>query len=164
MIIGKSNIKLGDYHTMRHPRPTEFQIEIAAAVGVDISSDSRDVAAARLRDYLAPAFGEKRKVRLTTPSQIEFARDLGFDVSSYSVSIAFAKIAQHLSALNQRALRRLRLKPGDRVRRISDFEMNGKKQSYSEEFIVSSIQPDGRVFFKGIGCRSGWPTQLERVS
>src|SRR5438105_6247331 len=143
---------------MSHPRPTDFQMEIAAAVGVDISKDSRDVTAARLRDYLALAFGEERKIRPATPSQTEFARDLGFDVSDDSMSVALAKIAQHLSALNERALWRLKLKPGDRVRRISNFEVNGKKQSYSEEFVVSSIQPDGRAFFKGTGCRNGWPT------
>jgi hypothetical protein len=149
---------------MRHPRPTEFQVEVAAAIGVDISGDSRDVAAARLRDYLSPAFGAERDVRPATQRQIEFARDLGYDVYGDSVSIASAKIAQHLFALNQQALRRLKLKPGDRVRRIGDVEVNGERHAYSEEFIVSSIQPDGRVFFKGIGCRGGWPTQLGKVT
>jgi hypothetical protein len=152
-----------DNHTMRYPRPTHFQIEIAAAVGIDISNDTRGVAAARLQDYLAPAFGEKRKVRSATPSQIDYARGLGFDVSSDTMSIAFARIAQHLSALNKRELRRLKLKSGDRVRQISNFEINGKRQSYSQEFVVSSIHSSGRVFFKGIGCRSGWPTQLEKL-
>lgn len=149
---------------MLYPRPTEFQVMIAAAVGVDIARDSRDVAAARLRDYLAPAFAEDREVRPASSEQIEYARSLGFDVSGDLMHIAYARIAQHLSALNQEALRRLNLKPGDRITRSCYLVGNGEGQPYSEEFIVSSIRPDGRVFFKGIGCKSGWPSQLKKVT
>jgi len=141
---------------MRYPAPNKFQVNIACKLGIDISRDSREVAAARLYDFLAPAFCKKRDLRNATPRQIEFAQELGFDVSADRLPIAHAKISQHLSVLNRHALRRLRLKPGDPVL-VCDRDGQCVDQQ-----TVSSVGRDGRVFFKGVGCRSAWASQLQR--
>jgi hypothetical protein len=117
-----------------------------------------------LHDYLGPAIGESREPRPATDNQRDYAEFLGLDISRDTVSVASAKIAQHLFALNQQALRKLQLKPGDRVRRISSIEIDGQPRTYSQEFIVSSIQPNARVYFKGIGCQAAWPVHLEKVA
>jgi|SRR5579871_3580866 len=149
---------------MKHPSPTSFQKEIAGALGINISGDSTSVAAARLADYLGTAIRDGQAPRPSTEPQRAYAKSLGLDVSSDTVSVASAKIAQHLFALNKRALRKLRLRPGDRVRRILEGSTSGPFPTRRGEFVVSSIQLNARVYFKGIGCQGAWPVQLEKVS
>jgi hypothetical protein len=149
---------------MKHPRPTPFQREVAGALGINISGDSANVAAARLADYLGPAIRDGRPPRPATESQRAYADSLGLDVSADTVSIASAKIAQHLFALNKQALRKLRLKPGDRVRQIVDADVAAGLPRHLHEFIVSSIQSNARVYFKGIGCQGAWSVHLEKVA
>ena len=57
----------------------------------------------------------------------------------------------------------LDLKPGDRVVRRPVFEPHGEPHETAQEFVISSIQSNSRVFFKGGHGQSAWPTQLEKV-
>jgi hypothetical protein len=146
------------------PKPTKFQVDIAEALSINISNDTETVAAARIRQFVAPAIGEKAYDEPSTEKQIEFAISLGLDVANDSKGIASARISDELQDQHFRALKRLDLKPGDCVRQKHTGEINGEDHELFTEYVISSITEHGRVFFKGIGCKSAWPTQIEKIA
>lgn len=142
--------------------PSKEQTKLAALLGVDIGADTFDVAAARLLDAIAPAIGHEPRAP-SSARQREFAASLGFDSSFDSKRVASAKINEALYVRNQNAIVALDLKPGDRVIRVEHYEIDGELQEFAQEFQVSSIHPNGRVFFKGGNGQGAWPTQLRKV-
>lgn len=147
---------------MSHRTPSTEQISLAAAVGVDVSADTFDIAAARLQDAVASAIGWEAP-EPASDRQKTFASSLGKDVAGDSKRVASAKIGEALFDNNQAAIASLALKAGDRVIRAERFEFGGEVQTLEQEFVVSSIQPNGRVFFKGGNGQGAWPTQLRKV-
>ena len=145
--------------TTRPPSPA--QESLAALLGLDIQSDTFDVAAARLMDAVAPAIGYEPPEQ-PSERQCEFAQSLGQDVVADSKRVASAKIGEALLAKNQDAIAALDLKPGDSVVRVEHFEFDGQMHTVEQEFVISSIQPNGRVFFKGGNGQGAWPTQLKK--
>lgn len=147
--------------TMTSSSPSKEQLELAGLLNIDISTDTFDVAAARLLDCVAPAIGYEPSEQ-SSDRQRSFAESLGQDVSTDSKRVASAKIGEALLSKNLGAIASLNLQPGDRVIRITQFEYGGELRSLEQEFIVSSIQPNGRVFFKGGNGQGAWPTQLKK--
>jgi hypothetical protein len=145
-------------------KPTAFQKQIAKALSIDISGDSEAVASARIRQYVAPAIGEKAYDEPATEKQIGFAKTLGIDVKEDTKGIASARISKELHARDLKALEQLNLRPGDHVRQKHSGEINGEDYEFYTEHIVSSITEYGCVFFKGIGCKSAWPKQIEKIT
>lgn len=143
--------------------PTDAQIDIARALGIDISSDSCDVAAARIREFVEPAINPNSTYRPATQKQIEFATSLGLDVSGDSLWVCSAKIDDKLDEINQVELERLDLKPGDRVIVTKSVRIDDQYREYSKEHIVSSIGKNNRVYFKGGGGRGAWPGQIKKI-
>jgi len=142
--------------------PTEFQVEVAAALGINITMDSRSVAAARLRDAVAEAIGERAPVPATT-KQVDFAQTLGLDVTADTLRVASARIADALDRRNREALIALNLQPGDRVRIRKTFEVEGRQHESVDDFIVSTIDRTGRLHFKGGNGAGAWATEVEKV-
>jgi hypothetical protein len=140
---------------------SQEQKALAAALGVDVSGDSYDIAAAKLLDAVATAIGFEPPAA-SSDRQRAFALSLGHNVVGDSKRLASAKIGEALLAKNREVIAALDLKPGDRVVRTEHFEFEGEMRSISQEFIVSSIQPNGRVFFKGGNGQGAWPTQLTK--
>jgi len=149
---------------MRLDPPTDFQRQIAAALGIDITNDTREVAAARIHTFVGPAILSKVAEYTASERQIEFASALGLTVDTDSSLVASAKIADELFIQNKAALEQLQLKPGDRVRVHQQFEFAGEQREWVEEFVVSSVQPNGRIMFKGGNGRGAWPTQVEKIT
>jgi len=145
----------------RRPPSTE-QREIAGRLGLDISADSSDIAAARIFDAVATAVGHEPTAP-STERQRAFAASLGQDVSSDSQRIASARIGEALQIRNEQAIAELDLKPGDRILRVERFEHEGQWHTLEREFIVSSIQPSGRIFFRGGNGQGAWPTQIRKL-
>jgi hypothetical protein len=58
---------------MRLDPPTDFQRQIAAALGIDITNDTREVAAARIHTFVGPAILSKVAESTASERQIEFA-------------------------------------------------------------------------------------------
>lgn len=142
------------------PQPqSKDQASLAALLQLDIAGDSYDVAGAKLLDAVASAIGFEPPVG-SSDRQQAFASSLGYSVSSDTKRVASARISDALLEKNQAALAALDLKPGDHVVRMEYFEFEGDMRSISQEFVVSSIQPNGRVFFKGGNGQGAWPTQL----
>ena len=146
---------------MTASRPSEEQIQLAASLGIDVAPDTFDVAAARLLDHVAAAIGHEPP-EPSSDRQRAFAASLGQDVSPDSKRVASARIGEALFAKNQDAIAALNLQPGDRVVRVTRFEHDGEMHSFEQEFVISSIQPNGRVFFKGGNGQGAWPTQLHK--
>lgn len=146
---------------MTPPQPSQNQLRLARAIGVDISTDTFDVAAARLLDYVAPAIGYE-PADTSSERQRSFAESLGLDVTGDSKRVASARISEALLAENLIAIASLNLQPGDRVIRVTQFAHAGALRAFEQEFIVSSIQPNGRVFFKGGNGQGAWPTHLRK--
>jgi hypothetical protein len=143
--------------------PTDFQRQVAAALGIDISRDSKAVAGARIQTFVGPALLDKDRSAPATERQLAFAEALGLDVRGDSNLVASAKIADELFDRNTAAAERLRLKPGDRVRVRHRVEVEGKTHDWLDEHVVSSIQPNCRIMFKGGNGMGAWPTQVEKV-
>lgn len=141
--------------------PSQDQLSLARLLGIEIDDDTFDVAAARVMDAVAPAVGYEPSEG-SSERQREFAKSLGLNVIADSKRVASAKIGEALFAMNQHAIASLNLKPGDHVIRVGYFEYEGERRSVEQEFVVSSIQSNGRVFFKGGNGQSAWPTQLRK--
>ena len=142
---------------------TESQVRIAQALGLDISSDTQSVAAARIRDVVAEAIGERYGSRPATEKQIKFAESLGLAVRTDSLRVVAAKLGDELERRNQDAMSRLALKPGDRVRIPKVHDLNGQRYEWTDEYTVSSIDERGRLYFKGGGGAGAWASQVEKL-
>lgn len=142
---------------------SQDQIALAGSLGLCISTDTFDVAAARLLDAVAPAIGHKPSEQ-SSERQRAFAASLGQNVATDTKRVASAKIGDALFAKNQEAISFLCLKSGDSVVRMRRFEFDGEIQTLEQEFVVSSIQPNGRVFFKGGNGQGAWPTELKKIA
>ncbi|TAJ94017.1 MAG: hypothetical protein EPO31_07515 [Gammaproteobacteria bacterium] len=141
--------------------PSQDQQSLAHLLDVEIGGDTFDVAAARVMDAVAPAIGYE-PAEQSSERQREFAKSIGLNVIADSKRVASAKIGEALFAKNQDAIATLNLKPRDSVVRVEHFEHEGEMRSVEQEFIVSSIQRNGRVFFKGGNGQGAWPTQLRK--
>ncbi|WP_212580523.1 hypothetical protein [Xanthomonas euroxanthea] len=146
---------------MKSSGPSQDQERLAQLLGVGVANDTFDVAAARLLDRVAAAIGYEPS-EPPSERQIAFAFALGQDVTSDTKRVASAKIGEALFANNQDAIATLKLQPGDHVVRVTQFEQDGELRSFEQEFVVSSIQPSGRVFFKGGNGQGAWPVQLRK--
>jgi hypothetical protein len=146
---------------MPHRSSSAEQRSLAAFLGIDVSTDTRAVAAARLLDKVAGMIGFEPS-EPASERQKAFAESLGENVGTDTKRVASAKISESLFTKNQEAISALNLRPGDRVVRVEHFEFDGDMRVLEREFVVSSIQPNGRVFFKGGNGQGAWPTQLRR--
>lgn len=148
---------------MTRQAPSQEQTAIALRLGLDVREDSADIAAARIYDTVAVALGHEPPAP-STDRQREFAASLGQDVTTDSQRVAGAKIGEALQERNKRVLAELNLKPGDRVVRIDRFEHNGEWKTIEQDFVISSIQSNGRIFFKGGNGQGAWPTQVRKIA
>jgi hypothetical protein len=148
---------------MQHKAQSQDQRSLAALLRIEIGGDSYDIAAAKLLDAVAAAIGFEPPEQ-ASDRQKAFALSLDLDVAGDSKRVASARIAEALLAKNLAAVAELDLKPGDRVVRTGHLEFEGDLHTISEEFVVSSIHANGRVYFKGGNGQGAWPTQLQRIT
>jgi hypothetical protein len=142
--------------------PTPAQLEIALLLGIDVSSDSEKVAAARIREKVAIAIGEPRAASATSDKQRSFAKALGINIDAESMTVGSAMIDEALYRRNQEALAKLALRPGDKVIKKSTIIHDGEVHNLEHKAVVSSIRSNLRVYFKGGNGQGAWPTQLVR--
>lgn len=143
--------------------PNAEQQKLAKSLGINIARDKESIAAARLMDGVAEAIG-LRPPEPSTENQQNFAASLGKDVTRESKRVTSAIIDDLLFERNQARLKELQIKPGDRVIRTDRFDYAGVIRELEREFVVSSIHPSGRIYFKGGNGQGAWPTQVRKVS
>jgi hypothetical protein len=134
-------------------QPTGFQQEIADKLNVDIANCTYEMAAARLHDFLSSAIIDYPPSE-PTERQFELADELGVDISQETRRTAKILIKEHLFDINQRALNKLGIKKGDS---ISYCRENGE---IVETRIISTIKPNGRIFYKGTDFRQDYASLL----
>ena len=95
--------------------PTQIQLSMAAKLGVEASPyDTFAVVAASILESVGDAIG--CPPRDVSDRQYELAEELGIDVSDCKSSwVAFVRIREAIQLVNLAAVRRMDLKPGDRV-------------------------------------------------
>ena len=146
---------------MNPPPPSKDQHALAVLLKLDLGNDSRDVAAAKLLDAVAVSVGFE-PAEPASDRQRAFAESLGASVEGITKRVASARIGELLLAKNLKAIEEMNLMPGDHVVRVQSFEFQGETRVLEQEFVVSSVQPNGRVFFKGGNGQGAWPTQLRK--
>jgi len=145
------------------PSVTAEQLVIGERLGLDLSQDTWAVARARILDAVGAAIGDVERYDTPTDRQVARARSLEIDVSGHSFRVAFAMIADALRERENRAIRRMNLRPGDRVGREHRFERDGQIQRWTEELVISSIRDDGLLYFKGGGGKRGWASNFRKI-
>ena len=143
--------------------PNRDQIRLAAFLGIDIASDTELVAAARIEDFVAPAIHPGGSPRAATERQIELGDSISVDLRGDSARVASARLSEELFKLNKAAAAELDLHPGDRVIQRLNGQVRGRDVVCDQEFVVSSVGKNFRVWFKGGNGRSAWPTEIKRA-
>jgi|GEM_PF-2281494 len=149
---------------MVNPKATEYQIEVAAQLGLDVASDTIAVAAAKIGDVVSSALDEATTVRSSTELQNACGRALGIDVSHDTPRVASARIADAQRLKNFEALAKLHLRPGDTVATRHKVVKGGRIERRGLAWVISWIRRDGRVFFKDAHGRGAWPDHLVKLS
>ena len=141
-------------------KPTPEQLATADLLGIQVSPDDTFAAvASAILEKVGNAIG--CPPRVVSDRQRELADELEIDVTDCaSFWSAFVRIQEAIQLSNLDAVRRMGLKPGDRVVEADDAMERRMKESLGErwesvaeqfprEFEVASIREDGQVYFKG---------------
>ena len=141
-------------------KSTREQLAIADQLGIQVSPDDTFAAvASAILEKVGNAIGYPPRV--VSDRQRVLADELEVDVTGCaSFWSAYVRIQEAIQLSNLDAVRRMGLKPGDRVVEADDPMEQRMKEALGErwesaaeqfprEFEVSSIREDGQVFFKG---------------
>ena len=112
------------------------QVEFGKKMGLSLQGCSVSVASAMIRDLIDKEFWGKEN-ESPTQGQIDFANELGVDISNESRAVGSAIISDILEQSNHDSIESQGLEPGVRVR----------NKRNNREYIISSIKPDGLVYF-----------------
>lgn len=141
-------------------KPSDVQEEVSKKLGIDISGCGLLSAGAKIEEYLYGALHPDTGLKKATDAQKTYAKSLGIKNSNSDSSLLLsAKIEEVLLERNVNALMKLNLQPGNTVVVTKKYKGN----MWKEEYIVSSIGKNKRVYFKGIGCKGAWPTEITSV-
>lgn len=143
---------------------TELQKKVARLCGVDVEGKSKRSAAASLRlalgDEILDIFPEKQ----TSESQEILAGQLGIKDLSPLLEIAALQIDAELIRLNEEAMAEYGFEPGMRVRFLGGPNVFGLAYEVGEEYVISKVKPNGRIYFKQSNGASAYANQLEPVA
>ena len=138
-------------------KPTPEQLTVAAQLGVQLNPDDTfAIVGSKILECVGDAIG--CPPRAVSDRQHELAEELEIDIPSCNSSwVAFVKIKEAIQLSNLAAVNQMELEPGDVVvsspRYLPAYdELEGHVPEWLRaEHTVSSIGPDGQVFFKGGG-------------
>lgn len=131
------------------------QLEVGRKLGLDLSGKTVRVASAMISDYLMTHFWGKSERGHPSERQCALAHEFGFDISAMSKVVGSAVIDDIMDHLNKEAIDTQKLEPGASVRFRSRDD--GRVR------VISSVTPDGTVYFKGGNGQKAWARSLERV-
>ncbi len=131
---------------------SDSQIEFGNKLGISIEGLTESIAVAMIHDLIRKEFWGKEK-ESPSEGQIEFANELGADISKESRAVGSAIINDILEQSNHDSIETQGLAPGVKVR----------NKRNNREYIISSIKPDGLVYFKGGQGAKSWAGNLEKL-
>jgi len=143
--------------TLKHiPRTSDDQARFGEKLGLDLRGCTLSVASARISDAVDIGFHGALDLGNPTPKQIAFAAKFGYDIAGLSRREGDAVVDDLMTELNHEAIEAERLAPGVTVVNIHD--------SIGRPFVISSVHPDGTVYFRGGNGRKAWARSLRRVA
>lgn len=128
------------------------QVEFGKRIGLDLNGCTVNVAIARIQDAIDQLFWGK-SLGQPTAKQVALADKFGYDLRGETRRVAHAIIDDLMLQLNREAIEEHDLKPGAKIRHVQ----NGN------EYVISSVQDDGMVFFKGGNGKKAWARNLVGV-
>jgi hypothetical protein len=134
---------------------SDVQIAFGKKLGLDLIGKTVGEAHAMILDVIDREFSCLPNTNRPTPKQIELAAKFGRDISGISRRVGDAIINDLMTNLNHEAIEREQLAPG--------VVVTNKHDLLQREFVVSSIAPDGTVYFKGGNGAKAWARSLNRV-
>ena len=140
---------------LRHiPRVSNSQASFGAKLGLDLRGCTLSVAAARIEDAIDIGFRGASNVGNPTPKQIALVAKFGYDIAGLSRREGDAVIDDLMTELNHEAIEAEGLAPGVAVVNIHDI--------VGKTLVISSIHPDGTVYFRGGDGQRAWARSLRR--
>jgi hypothetical protein len=136
-------------------RVSNEQIAFGRRLGLNLEGKSVSEALALIHDTIDRDFLKILDLGEATPKQVEFASKFQRNLSDTSRRVADAVVGDLMTELNYAAIQRERLAPGVTVRNRHDM--------LERKFIISSIQSDGTVYFKGGNGARAWARSLIRI-
>ena len=129
-------------------------IAFGAKLGLDLQGCSAGVARARIDALIAREF-DGVDPRAPTPKQVALAAKFGWNIASCSREEGEAVITDLMQQLNIETVEQESLAPGVEVQNIHD--------TLPKTYLISTIQKDGTVFFKGGNGRKAYARSLRSL-
>lgn len=136
-------------------RVSTQQVEFCKTLGLSVEGFTVGVAEAMLRDMIDTRFYSVSDLGHPTEKQCEVAKQFGFDITKTTRRVGSAVVNDIFDQLNRESIQNQQLKPGDVVVKRWDTD--------EARYVVSSIQEDGSVYFKGGNMNRAWARNLRRV-
>lgn len=140
---------------LRHiPQVSDSQVAFGVRLALDLRGCTVSVATARIEDAIDAGFQGETTMGSPTEKQIELAAKFGYDISGLSRREGNAVIHDLMTELNHEAIENEALAPGVTVTNVHD--------NLGIPLVISSIQPDGTVYFRGVNGKRAWARSLRR--
>ena len=137
------------------PRVNDVQVAFGEQLGLDLRGCTVAVAEARIQDAIDAGFRGKASRGSPTENQIKLAGKFGYDITGLSRREGDAVIDDLMTELNHEAIEAESLAPGVTVVNVHD--------NLGLPRVISSIQPDGTVYFRGGNGKRAWARSLRRL-
>lgn len=137
------------------PMVNDHQLAFGAKVDLDLRDCTVSMATARIDDAIDVGFHGIAELGSPTPKQVELAAKFGYDISEFSRREGNAILDDLMMQLNRDAIESESLARGVVV--INTYD------SLNTRFEISSIQPDGMVYFRGGNGRKASARNLRRA-
>jgi len=134
---------------------SDDQIAFGRRLGLQLEGKSVTEALAMIHDAIDRDFLNLSDLGEATPKQLSFAAKFQRDLSHVSRRVADAVVGDLMTELNLAAIKRERLAPGVIVKNKHDI--------VDRKLVISSIQSDGTVYFKGGNGARAWARSLVRI-
>ena len=133
---------------------TESQVKFGIKLGLDLKCNTVGVAVVKIQDAIDIAFWGLA-LGCPTAKQIELAARFGYNISTCSRRVGDAVINDLMEQLNHDTIESEKLAAGVKVTNIHD--------PIETQYTISSIYPDGTVYFRGGNGKRAWARSLRRV-
>ena len=132
-------------------RASQFQIELAGRLNIEIDRSSFLVASAQIEDAIALALWREPRLGLASERQVAYAASFGLDVAADSKRVASAKIEQKQLERSRKLISEMNLEPG--------IEVWWRQRE--RKMVISSIAANGRLWFKGGNGQGAFPHEVD---
>ncbi len=131
------------------------QVAFGVKLDLNLWDCTLSVAAARIEDAIDQGFYGVTDLGTPSKKQVELAAKFGYDISRLSRREGAAVIDTLMTQLNIETIEAEGLAPGIVVTNIYD--------SFEQHYVISSVYPDGTVYFRGGNGKHAWARSLRRV-